>query len=202
MDEQTLRAWIRGTLTPPRRREVTIWMLRCNDPHLPALMEALTREYEDEKADERLLNTVPGARILVDAWHWLVDAGRAAWTAGDASSALAVLSTAVPVEPDGLAVQESHGGVLQLTIRLSAASDVAVFVSDDSGTDPSTLLAEHLNAGTWANIAAWQPEPGDGRTTFWLAIGSSPPGPTLDQCLIAARSGAVKVWALRWEPNG
>lgn len=199
MDEDTLREWIRGTLPPARRREVTVWMLRCRDPNLPALMLGLAREYEDEKADQRLLERVPGAAVVVDAWRWLVDAGRAAWTAGEGTPRLAVLSPAESVWREALIVTAAADGTLQLEIRMVAEADVALFATDDNEAGGTLLFDERLGAGTWSKLAAWQPEADDGRTTFWLFVADAPLPGTLVDCLDAARKDRARAWAQRWE---
>lgn len=202
MDEVTLRAWIRGTLPPARRREVTVWMLRCKDPHLPALMEAFTREYEEEKADQRLLERVPSAGVVVEAWRWLLDAGRATWTAGDGAPALAVLSSAEAGWEEGLVVTASADGTLALGIRMLAEADVVLFATDDAEVGGTLLLQERLGGGTWSEVAGWQAEPGDGRTTFWLFAAEGPLPSVLADCLAAAREDRARVWAKRWEAEG
>ena len=69
MTEETLRRWVRGQLPPAERREVSRWMLRCTDPELPELLQALTREARDEARDADLIAQGRGA--LVRAWRAL-----------------------------------------------------------------------------------------------------------------------------------
>ncbi|MCK6502769.1 hypothetical protein L6R53_05120 [Myxococcota bacterium] len=202
MTEDTLRAWLRGHLSPVRRREVTVWMLRCKDPALPLLLEALTREYEDEQADRRLLARVPGASPVVEGWRWLLEMGRAAWTAGQSAAALAVLSTGERVTEEGLLVVAAEEGALRLGVRLRTGGQVALFVSDDAGGAPTALLNEPLGPGTWNDLAAWQPELGDGRITLWLFFAPQTLPDSLGGCLDAARRGSAQAWARRWEADG
>jgi hypothetical protein len=48
MDCDDIRAWVRGTLDPERRREVGRYLLRSSDPRIPGIVQGLIREHERE----------------------------------------------------------------------------------------------------------------------------------------------------------
>jgi hypothetical protein len=48
MDCDDIRAWVRGTLSPERCREVGRYLLRSTDPRIPAILQGLIREHERE----------------------------------------------------------------------------------------------------------------------------------------------------------
>jgi len=70
MNEQTLRAWVRGELSAPERRDVTRWIIRCSDPQLPAVLEGLAVEARESSAERAWSE-------LTEAFYRLLDQGRA-----------------------------------------------------------------------------------------------------------------------------
>ena len=184
MDEATLRSWVRGELDKTRRREVTRWMLRCDDPRLPDVLSGLITEWEEEQADERLLARLPGLGWLTEAWERLLDAGAA--TFQPPVAALATLAGA----GDELVLVRGDEGVYPL-LTLDGAAEVAAWVTDDA--DGVTLLEppRPRPAGRHA-LAAWRADPDDGRVRFWVAVGAGVPQ-DLEEALATQRVLAVRL---------
>ena len=196
MDELTLRAWVRGTLSPARRREVTAWMLRCTDPDLPILIHGLIREQEQEQSDAALLARAPDAGWLVDAWHRLLELGAATWeTLASDEPQLAVLaagSTNGPV----FAVIEEGDGVARFRIRPGLVGQFVLVVTNDRLEEELLLPPTRSSELSEDRIPGWQVQEGDGRTTFWFAVGDAPPS-ELRELVQASASGDVQLHAVR-----
>lgn len=194
MTEQTLSAWLDGGLTPERRREVTRWMLRCDDPALPVLMQGLIRRQAEARADATLLRQAPGRDWMVRAWASLLEARRAAWSVGEGRRpALAMLA------PGGepLSVHLEADGVLRPTLSVGPEAFVALVVTTDRPSEDllvGPVAARELDPDA---LPGWLPEPGDGRVTFWLAVGAAPLPSSLEALAAGAAMGALALHAVR-----
>lgn len=191
MTEETLRRWVRGQLPPAERREVSRWMLRCTDPELPELLQALTREARDEAQDADLI--AAGREALVRAWRALLAAGQAGLSVGEAPAL--VLAGVGPGAPPPLLSLRVEGDRLRLDLHLPEAAEVALWASRDLGPPQALLSPRPLASGPHANRVSI--DASADRLTLWLLRGAGLPE-TLEEALEAP---GVEVTALRWLPE-
>lgn len=197
MELERLRSWVRGELGPRDRRDVTRWILRTTDHRLPGVLTALTREWEEEQADQKLLDRRADRAWLVDAWQWALRQGAAALSVDvDATPGLQLLDTSEDV-PDPLTVQEVGPDRVDVTVHLQASASFTVFAAPDGG-EVVRLIGQDTAEGAQRPFG-YQSDPGDGRTTFWLFVGGVPT--TIEDALAAARTGALTAHAVRWWPT-
>lgn len=201
MEIDRLRAWVRRDLPPKERRQVTRWLLRNADPSIPDLVQGLIREWEEEQADARVVARRPAAAAILDAWRWMLEQGRTALALdGDTIPGL-VLQSDEEDAPEALVVRDGKEDV-QVEVWLDRACFVAVFVTPDGRDEVVTLIPPTPLAAGQQAPRHWRPEPEDGRTTFWLVQGPTPPPDSLVEALDLVRSGVLDAMAVRWWPSG
>lgn len=195
MNEDRLRQWVRGQLSPTDRREVTRWVVLCTDPDLGPLLEGLTREFHEEQAQTRLRGFGAQWQALVDCWTALLDAGSAGLLGPGARPALASADRQAP----WLTLAGASTGV-RVTVGHSVGSFVALVLTDDQpqarllrapapvATDPFTVDAPHPQAA---------------RPTLWGLRGAQLPqtADPLQLLLLALDDPHVEAVSIRWDPR-
>jgi hypothetical protein len=201
-----LRRWVRDELDPTTRREVGRWMLRSPDPALPGIVHALTREHEEELADEAFRARLPGRRFVVDLWRRLLDGGRAGLEAlrPPALAGGAVLGSGG--SSTSLGFRAVDGDIVVDLVLGDTDQMVAVLATTDQGQEFPLYGPSPFTPGRHMDVARWTPEDHEGRVTFWLltAEASTPPDALRD--LRTAEEffarGAVNIAAARWFDPG
>ncbi|MFT5582785.1 MAG: hypothetical protein ACI9VR_000361 [Cognaticolwellia sp.] len=197
MTEQTLTQWVRGQLPSDERRQVTEWMIRCQDPKLPMLLDGIMQAERDALPDQSLLDLGPAWTQLVVGWQRLLEQGRAVLL--DAPAGDFVMAS----------TQGEPATVLQLTQRadspfatLTAPSvgHYRLMYSSDAGQ--VRLLADALlNQDQSLEYAMDHVE---GRSTLWALRGAPQAGMSpLEQLheVLSTPQAATVLAALRLDPR-
>lgn len=193
MTEELLRRWVRDELPPDERRKVTRWMVCCTSPDLGPLLQGMVQELRDERADRALTARGGAWSRLVDAWHGLLDAGRAALFDADGALSLASLAEDEPA-PREVEIGAHRGGPA-LWVRVEAR-EVAAYLTDDQGTVQRLLLPGETESVAWP-VAL--PQAGE-RPTVWAVWGERLPrhGDALTELDAALSDPSVGHAAARW----
>lgn len=197
LDYDELRRWVRGELAPEDRRRVGAWLIRSRDPRVPDLLHAIAHEWDEERADVRLLAGFPSMSFAVDLWRRL-------WSGGTATYHPLVPAGAAPLLGARLATDTfrfvDRGRQVVVEVDLAGAWDAVVFATTDAG-DEHRVGAVAGFGGTWL-VTTWNVDPHEGRVTFWLCRASPGTAAVRSATVLSDIAGdpAVEVVAARWEP--
>ncbi len=195
MNEDTLRLWARGALTPAERREVSRWLVRCTDPSLGPLLLGMLQEARDEIADQRLAGLGRTWSALVHAWSVLLEGGRATLVSG-LSPPIVLAVDGEPATPPLMLVEVA--GAARARLTTPSNQETALYLTSDAGTI-ERLLTPRLHLPADHPLPA---SPGE-RATLWAVWGSALPRhpQPLDELLAALADPAVSAQAIRLQGN-
>lgn len=174
MTEQTLIQWVRGQLPPGERRQVTEWMIRCQDPALPLLLDGIMQAERDAERDRLLMDLGPVWAQLVSGWQGLLDQGRAVLM--DAPAGDFVMASTQGAAPVLQLVRTDQGDLATLIAPFTG--HFRLIYSSDAG-QVELLGQASLGAQEQLQVAL---KGLDQRSTVWALSGPSlPQGSLLDQ---------------------
>ncbi len=200
MTEQELRAWVRGTLSPEARRDVSRWLVRCTDPRLGQVLRGLVREWRQEQADAAAASVAPALAPILSRWQALLDSGRAA-VVGLGLPGVVPAAVSRVSETADFRAERADDGTLTLRYELDAGTQVAILATSDAGDAVPVMPWTDLGPGAqvhpgWSPPTAWERP-----TVWWLRTAQHPPPSLADPLAVLARDdGSIDILAaLRWE---